>query len=87
MFLGEYEHSVDAKGRLAIPAKFRPQLDAGLVVTRGFERCLQVYPMVAWRILSERVSALSLGQPEARQLRRLLFSTAFDTEVDKQGRI
>jgi MraZ protein len=87
VFLGEYEHSVDAKGRLAIPAKFRPQLDAGLVVTRGFERCLQVYPMAAWRILSERVSALSLGQPEARQLRRLLFSTAFDTEVDKQGRI
>jgi MraZ protein len=87
VFLGEYEHSVDAKGRLAIPAKFRPQLDAGLVVTRGFERCLQVYPMGAWRTLSERVSALSLGQPEARQLRRLLFSTAFDTEVDKQGRI
>ena len=87
MFLGEYEHSVDVKGRLAIPSKFRPQLETGLVITRGFERCLQVYPMDGWQMLSERVSALSLGQAEARQLRRLLFASAFDTELDKQGRI
>ena len=87
MFLGEYEHSVDVKGRVAVPAKFRPQLETGLVITRGFERCLQVYPMEAWQMLSERVSALSLGQAEARQLRRLLFASAFDTELDKQGRI
>src|SRR5918997_4476599 len=87
MFFGEFEHSVDAKGRVAVPAKFRPQLETGLVITRGFERCLQVYPMEAWQTLSERVSALSLGQTEARQLRRLLFASAFDTELDKQGRI
>ena len=87
MFLGEYEHSVDVKGRLAIPSKFRPQLETGLVITRGFVRCLQVYPMDGWQMLSERVSALSLGQAEARQLRRLLFASAFDTELDKQGRI
>ncbi len=87
MFLGEYEHSVDVKGRLAIPSKYRPQLETGLVITRGFERCLQVYPMEGWQMLSERVSALSLGQAEARQLRRLLFASAFDTELDKQGRI
>lgn len=87
MFLGEYEHSVDTKGRVAVPAKFRSQLEGGLVVTRGFERCLQVYPMEQWQTLSERVSSLSLGAAEARQLRRLLFSSAFDTEVDKQGRI
>ena len=87
MFLGEYEHSVDTKGRIAVPAKFRNQLEGGLVVTRGFERCLQVYPMEQWQTLSERVSSLSLGAAEARQLRRLLFSSAFDTEVDKQGRI
>ena len=87
MFLGEYEHSVDVKGRLAIPSKFRPQLETGLVITRGFERCLQVYPIEGWQMLSERVSALSLGQAEARQLRRLLFASAFDTELDKQGRI
>jgi MraZ protein len=87
MFLGEYEHSVDVKGRIAVPAKFRTQLEGGLVVTRGFERCLQVYPMEQWQVLSERVSSLSLAAVEARQLRRLLFSSAFDTEVDKQGRI
>lgn len=87
MFLGEYAHSVDNKGRMALPAKFRLSLEGGLVVTRGFERCLQVYPMEQWQSLSERVSNLSLGNPEARALRRLLFGSAFDTELDKQGRI
>ncbi|MBA3946283.1 MAG: division/cell wall cluster transcriptional repressor MraZ [Herpetosiphonaceae bacterium] len=87
MFLGEYEHSVDIKGRIAVPAKFRSQLAGGLVVTRGFERCLQVYPMTQWQELSTKVSGLSLGQQEARSLRRILFAQAFDTEVDKQGRI
>ncbi len=87
MLLGEYEHSVDTKGRVAVPAKFRPQLETGLVVTRGFEHCLFVYPMDEWQALSQRVSALSVGQAEARQLRRLLFASAFDTELDKQGRI
>ena len=87
MFLGEFEHSVDAKGRVAVPAKFRPRLEAGLVLTRGFERCLQVYPMDEWQLLSDRVSALSVAQSDARQLRRLLFGSAFDTELDQQGRI
>lgn len=87
MLLGEYEHSVDTKGRVAVPAKFRAQVETGLVVTRGFERCLFVYPMEEWQALSQRVSGLSVGQAEARQLRRLLFASAFDTEVDKQGRI
>jgi len=87
MFLGEYAHSVDNKGRIALPAKFRLFLEGGVVVTRGFERCLQVYPPDAWRSLSERVSNLSLGDPQARALRRLLFGSAFDTELDKQGRM
>jgi MraZ protein len=72
---------------VAVPAKFRPQLETGLVVTRGFEHCLFVYPMDEWQALSQRVSALSVGQAEARQLRRLLFASAFDTELDNQGRI
>ena len=87
MFLGEFEHSVDVKGRVAVPAKFRPQLEAGLVVTRGFERCLQVYPLEAWHRLAERVSSLSLGNADVRRLHRHLFASAFDTELDKQGRI
>lgn len=87
MFLGEYEHSVDAKGRMAVPAKFRPQLEGGFVVTRGFERCLQVYPMERWQALSEQVSSLPFNTAEARNIRRILFSSAFDTEMDKQGRV
>jgi MraZ protein len=87
MFLGEYEHSVDTKGRVAVPAKFRTQLEGGLVVTRGFERCLQVYPMERWAELSDRVSSLPIGSADSRRLRRLLFASAFDTELDKQGRI
>ena len=87
MLLGEYEHSVDLKGRIAVPAKFRPQLEAGLVVTRGFERCLQGYPLDAWRVLADRISSLSLGNADARRLRRHLFASAFDAELDKQGRI
>lgn len=87
MLLGEYEHSVDAKGRVAVPAKFRPQLETGLVVTRGFERCLFVYPIQEWASLAQRVSAVSFLQAEARRLRRLLFASAFHTELDKQGRI
>jgi MraZ protein len=87
MFLGEYEHSVDVKGRLAVPAKFRPRLGDGLVITRGFERCLQVYPMEQWHKLSNLVSGLPFGSAEARQLRRLLFGSAFDTVLDRQGRI
>lgn len=87
MFLGEYEHSVDVKGRLAVPAKFRAQLEGGLVVTRGFEHCLQVYPMEQWQTLSERVSSLPMGSAEARNIRRMIFGGASDTELDKQGRI
>jgi MraZ protein len=87
VFLGEFDHSVDTKGRIAVPAKFRAQLEGGLVVTRGFERCLQVFPMEQWQQLSERVSSLPAASAESRQLRRLLFSSASDTELDKQGRI
>ena len=87
MFLGEYEHSVDAKGRVAVPAKFRPQLEAGLVITRGFEECLQAFPMDAWQALAERINGLSQVQTEVRRLRRHIFANAFDTELDKQGRI
>ncbi len=87
MFLGEYEHNIDVKGRLAVPAKFRPQLGDGLVVTRGFERCLQVYPKERWDKLAELISNLPFGSADSRQLRRLLFGSAFDTELDRQGRI
>jgi MraZ protein len=87
MFLGEYEHNVDDKGRLAIPARFREDLGDGVVITRGFDRCLMGFPRPMWEQLSQQVSGLSLGQGDARNLRRLLFSGAADVQLDRQGRI
>ena len=87
MFLGEYEHNLDDKGRLAIPSRFREDLGDGVVITRGFDRCLMGFPREAWQQLAERVSGLSLGQGEARTLRRLIFSGASDAVLDRQGRI
>lgn len=87
MFLGEFEHTIDDKGRVAVPARFREELREGLVLTRGFDRCLQVFPRPTWQTLAQRISALSMGNEEARNLRRLLFSGAAEVEVDRQGRI
>ena len=87
MFLGRYAHSLDAKGRLAIPARFRDELAAGLVLTRGIDRCLSLYPMAAWLPLAERVSALPLTDPDARNFRRMVFAEAVNLDLDGQGRI
>jgi MraZ protein len=87
VFLGEYEHNMDDKGRLAVPARFRDELGDGVVVTRGFDRCLMGFPRAIWDQLAQQVSGLSLGQGEARNLRRLLFSGAADVMLDRQGRI
>lgn len=87
MFLGEFDHTIDDKGRIAIPARFREELGEGLVVTRGFDRCLQAFPHHVWQPLKDRISAMSLGSEDARNLRRLLFSGAAEVEVDRQGRI
>jgi MraZ protein len=87
VFLGEFEHTIDEKGRVAVPARFREEIGDGLVLTRGFDHCLQAFPRPVWQNLSERISALSLGQEEARNLRRLIFSGAAEVETDRQGRI
>ena len=87
MFLGEFEHSVDEKGRVAVPARFREELAEGIILTRGFENCLQAFPRPTWERLRERVSGLTIGSENSRQLRRHLFSFAADVEVDRQGRI
>ena len=86
MFLGEYQHTVDQKGRLAIPAKFREELADGAVVTRGLDKCLVIYPGSEWASLAERVSRLPQTQPNVRTLSRLLFSGAVDLSLDGQGR-
>jgi MraZ protein len=87
MFLGRFGHNLDAKGRLAIPAKFRSALADGLVVTRGIDRCLSVYPLAAWQGLAGKVSALSISDPDARLLKRMVFGEAVDEAMDAQGRI
>lgn len=87
MFLGEFEHALDDKGRVAVPARFREELQDGLVLTRGFEPCLQAFPRAVWESLAQRISALSLGNEEARNLRRLIFSGAAEVELDRQGRV
>lgn len=87
MFLGRHTHNLDVKGRLALPARFRETLTDGVVVTRGFDTCLLVYPMVSWAPLAERVSALSVTDPDVRVLRRMLFSHASDAQLDRQGRV
>jgi MraZ protein len=87
VFLGEYEHNMDDKGRLAIPSRFREDLGEGVVVTRGFDRCLMCFPKPTFEKLAQQISSLSLGQEDARQMRRLLFSGAADASLDKQGRI
>jgi MraZ protein len=87
MFLGRHAHNLDAKGRLAIPAKFRDELASGVVLTRGIDRCLTLYPMAAWLPLAEQVSALPISDPDARAFRRLVFADAVDLGLDAQGRI
>jgi MraZ protein len=87
VFLGRFEHTLDAKGRLAIPARFRAGLGDGLVITRGIDRCLTVYPIAVWQELAERIAGLSLADADARQFQRMVFSEASDAILDGQGRI
>lgn len=87
MFLGEFEHTIDEKGRITIPAKFRERLVKGLVVTKGIDACLWLYPLDAWELLAAKASALPLTDPRAREFRRQVFAGASDVMPDKQGRV
>ena len=87
MFLGEYTHTIDDKGRLTIPAKFRGELAAGLVVTRGFDNNLMVYSLSEWEKLAEEILSRPLAETRMREFRRRVFSGAVDLEPDRQGRI
>jgi MraZ protein len=87
MFLGEFEHSIDDKGRLAIPARFRAALEDGLVMTRGVERCLVIYDAESWRGVSDRVRNLNPWQEDARRMQRHFFSGAVPAQPDKLGRV
>lgn len=86
-FKGEYSHSIDAKGRLIMPAKFRELLGEQFVVTKGFDGCLFVFSQEGWDAFEEKLQALPMDKPEARMLGRFFIAGAIDAEVDKQGRI
>lgn len=87
MFMGEYQHSVDEKGRMIIPAKFREDLGSTFVVTRGLDNCLFVYPMQEWTVLEGKLKSLPLMKSDARAFTRFFFSGATECELDKQGRV
>jgi len=87
MFLGRFDHVVDEKGRLAIPARFRSDVGEGMVITRGTDRCLYIFPLTTWQGIAARLDALPMGDANARNLRRAAFSAAEPAELDKQGRV
>lgn len=87
MFLGQYEHTIDEKGRLIIPARFRELLGENFIITFGLDMCLFVYPQEEWKDLSEKLKLLPLGQKDARAFKRILFSRANAGVLDTQGRI
>jgi MraZ protein len=87
MFLGQYEHTIDEKGRLIIPAKYRESLGDNFIITFGLDTCLFVYPFEEWKLLAEKIKMLPLGKKDARAFGRILFSRATNCDLDSQGRV
>lgn len=87
MFMGEYLHTVDNKGRLIFPVKFREMLGEKFIATKGLDNCLFVYPQDEWAILENKLKQLPLAKPEARAFVRFFFAGAAELECDKQGRV
>jgi len=87
MLLGEYQHNLDTKGRMAIPAKFRDKLTAGAIITRGIDNCLFVFANAEWEELAKKLIALPLAQANSRAFVRLMLAGATDVMLDNQGRI
>jgi MraZ protein len=86
MFIGEYNHSLDTKNRIIIPAKFREELGKNFVLTKGLDGCLYVYPKSQWEVLQKKLETLPLTNKNARAFVRFFFSGAHELELDKQGR-
>jgi len=87
MLLGEYNHNVDEKGRVSVPAKFREDLGASFIVTKGLDSCLFIYSKIEWNTFETKLKDLPLTNPNARNFIRFFFSGATECELDKQGRI
>ena len=87
MFMGEYNHTIDAKGRLIVPSKFREQLGSEFVATKGLDRCISVYTNEEWMNIQEKCKNIPLTTKDARKFTRFYFGSAIDCEIDKQGRV
>ncbi|MFH1078295.1 MAG: division/cell wall cluster transcriptional repressor MraZ [Patescibacteria group bacterium] len=87
MFIGEFHHTLDEKGRLAVPVKFRAGLAAGAVVTRGLDRSLFLYPKDVWETLALKLASLPIGQADTRAFARLMLAGAMEVDLDKSGRV
>ncbi|MFA5536321.1 MAG: division/cell wall cluster transcriptional repressor MraZ [Bacillota bacterium] len=87
MFMGEYQHSVDEKGRVSIPVRFRDGLGEKFIATKGLDNSLFVYPMEEWMLLEQKLKNLSFAKADARAFSRFFFAGAVECELDKQGRI
>lgn len=85
MLLGQYRHTIDAKGRVIVPAKFREDLGESFILTRGLDNCLSLYSLNEWALLEEKVKAMPMAK--SREIQRFLFGNAFPVELDAQGRI
>lgn len=87
MFIGEYKHNIDEKGRLAVPAKFRDALKDGAVVTKGLDNCLFLYSREEWAEKAKKFANMPISQSKARAFARHMLAGAMDVEFDKQGRV
>lgn len=87
MLIGEYRHTMDEKNRLSVPAKFRKELGKKIIMTRGLDRCLFVYPVAEWKKFSSKLAALSIGSAEGRGFSRAMLGGAMEVEVDGSGRV
>jgi len=87
MFIGEYSHTIDNKGRLAVPVKFRTKLAEGAVITRGLDNCLFLYPRDEWQKMADKLSNLPISQANTRGFARMMLAGAMDVKIDSQGRV
>ncbi len=87
MLIGEYLHTLDAKKRLSLPAKFRKEVGKKVVITRGLDACLFLFPQKSWQKIADKLSSLPFGQADTRGMSRFILAGAADTEVDNAGRI
>ena len=87
IFSGQYEHKLDPQGRLSIPSRFRDAFKAGIILTKGFEKCIVVYTTSDWEGMAEKVSQMLVTQAKARRMMRLTFWRSYQFEMDRQGRV